>query len=548
MGKIIKYTLFGGAFIVIGLLVGFKIKDSIPVGSMVSIDRNLQKLQKTLLFIERNYVEEPDHDRLVDDAIQGILKGLDPHSIYIPAEEMRQKAEEMEGSFDGIGIQFNILEDTIYVETPLAGGPSEKLGIQAGDRIIEVDGKNVAGIGITTTKVMRLLKGPKGSTVKVGILRRGVDELITFNIERDHIPIHSVDYAYMVRDKVGYISVTRFAETTYAEFKQALNRLLAQGMEGLILDLRGNPGGYMTIAYKMADEFLAANKMIVSTEGRIFESKQSYYSTSSLSAFEKGPLVVLIDYGSASASEIVSGAVQDHDRGLIVGVRSFGKGLVQIQEEFDDGSAVRIVISKYYTPSGRCIQKPYDKSDEDYAREIADRFESGEIFDESKVTFPDSLKYKTTAGRTVYGGGGIFPDVFVPSDTSQSSKYLTQLRLNDLFRRFSFEYVDARPEFAERYPTARAFVADFEVSSAMQKQFIAFAAEKEVPFEQEGFEASSEYIRNRIKAFIGRRLFNEDGFYPVAHGVDRTLQRAIELIPVARELESTGRVSTTQTN
>ncbi len=545
MGKIIKYTLFGGAFIVIGLLVGFKIKDSIPVGSMVSIDRNLQKLQKTLLFIERNYVEEPDHDRLVDDAIQGILKGLDPHSIYIPAEEMRQKAEEMEGSFDGIGIQFNLLEDTIYVETPLAGGPSEKLGIQAGDRIIEVDGKNVAGVGITNTQVMRLLKGPKGSTVKVSILRRGVDERITFNIERDHIPIHSVDYAYMVHDKVGYISVTRFAETTYAEFKEALNRLLAQGMEGLILDLRGNPGGYMTIAYKMADEFLAANKMIVSTEGRISESKQSYYSTSSLSAFEKGPLVILIDYGSASASEIVSGAVQDHDRGLIVGVRSFGKGLVQIQEQFDDGSAVRIVISKYYTPSGRCIQKPYDKSDEEYAREIANRFESGEIFDKSKVTFPDSLKYKTTAGRTVYGGGGIFPDVFVPNDTSQSSQYLTQLRLNDLFRRFSFEYVDARPAFADRYPSAQAFVADFEVTRALEKQFIAFAAEKEVPFEPEGFEASSQYIRNRIKAFIGRRLFNEDGFYPVAHGVDRTLQRAIELIPVARKLEATGRVSMT---
>jgi carboxyl-terminal processing protease len=540
MAKIIKYALFGGAFIVIGLLVGFKIKDSIPLGSMVNIDRGLDKLQQTLLFIERNYVEEPDHDHLVDDAIQGILKGLDPHSIYIPAEEMKQKAEEMEGGFDGIGIQFNILEDTIYVETPLAGGPSEKLGIQAGDRIIRVDGENVAGVDISNTEVMRKLKGPKGSKVAVSILRRGMDELITFQIERDRIPIHSVDYAYMVRDKVGYISVTRFAETTYAEFKQALQRLMAEGMEGLVLDLRGNPGGYMTIAYKMADEFLAANKMIVSTEGRIPESKQSYYSTASLSSFEQGSLVVLMDYGSASASEIVSGAVQDHDRGLIVGVRSFGKGLVQIQEEFDDGSAIRIVISKYYTPSGRCIQKPYDKSDEAYAQEIADRFESGEIFDESKVKFPDSLKYKTTAGRTVYGGGGIFPDVFVPSDTSQNSKYLTDLRLNDLFRRFSFEYVDARPALETRYASPQDFVAQFQLTEPLIKAFLAFAEEKGVSYQAKGFQTSSDYIRNRIKAYIGRRLFNEDGFYPVAHQADRTLQRAIELMPAAQELQMTG--------
>ena len=543
MAKFIKYALFAGAFIIIGLLVGFKIKDSIPVGSMVNIDRGLQKLQKTLLFIERNYVEEPKHDRLVDDAIQGILAGLDPHSIYIPAEEMQLKTEEMEGGFDGIGIQFSILEDTIYVETPLTGGPSEKLGIQAGDRIIAVDGQKVAGVEITNTEVMRLLKGPKGSTVSVSILRRSVGELIEFEIERDRIPIHSVEYAYMVEDGVGYISVTRFAENTYSEFKQALDHLLAQGMKNLVLDLRGNPGGYMTIAYKMADEFLAANKMIVSTEGRIKESRQAYYSTSSLSAFEQGSLVVLIDYGSASASEIVAGAVQDHDRGLIVGVRSFGKGLVQIQEEFEDGSAIRIVISKYYTPSGRCIQKPYDKSDEAYAHEIAERFESGELFDASKVQFPDSLKYTTTAGRTVYGGGGIFPDVFVPNDTSQQSKYLTDLRLKDLFRRFSFSYVDNRPDLRDRYPNAVAFVNMFQVTPTLVQQFATYAENEGVPYDSNGFRTSEMFIRNRIKAYLGRRLFNEDGYYPVAHQVDRTLQRAVELMPVAHDLQRTGRVS-----
>jgi len=543
MSKVVKYFLFGGSFIVIGLLVGFKIKDNIPVHAMVNIDRGLQKLQQTLVFIENNYVEEPDHNKLVDDAIQGIMKGLDPHSFYIPATEMKQMREDMQGGFDGIGIGFNILEDTIYVETPLSGGPSEKLGILAGDRIIKVDDENVAGIGISNTDVMRRLKGPKGSEVKVTILRRGMEEPLDFNIIRDRIPIHSVDYSYMIEDNVGYISVTRFAETTYNEFRQALNKLLDQGMEKLVLDLRGNPGGYMTMAYKMADEFLAANQMIVSTEGRIPQSKQSYYSTSSIGSFEEGALVVLIDYGSASASEIVSGAVQDHDRGLVVGVRSFGKGLVQIQEEFDDGSAIRLVISQYYTPSGRCIQKPYDKTDEEYEQEISDRFESGEIFDPTKAKFPDSLKYKTDAGRTVYGGGGIFPDVFVPNDTTLGSRYLTDLRINDIFRRFSFEYVDNRPELKAMYTSSRDFVNRFEVTDGLMNQFLAFAKEKEVEYNDKGYARSERFIRNRVKAFIGRRMFNEDGFYPVAHEVDRVLQRAIELMPVASKLERTGQVS-----
>lgn len=542
MNKLIKYFLFSFGFVIVGLLVGFTIKDNIPGGRMASIDSGLKKLQDAFLFIEENYVEEPNHEKLVDDAIKGIMEGLDPHSFYIPATDMDQMKEQMEGSFEGIGIQFNVVDDTIYVETPLPGGPSEKLGIMAGDRIIKVDDEVVAGVKITNTDVMKHLKGPKGSEVKVSILRKGTRNLLDFTIVRDKIPLNSVNYSYMIDESTGYIHVTRFAETTYREFSNSLDQLLEEGMENLVLDLRGNPGGYMTMAYKIADEFLSRGKLIVSTDGRTSQSRQKYEATSSVGSFEKGSLVVLIDYGSASASEIVSGAVQDHDRGLIVGVRSFGKGLVQIQEEFDDGSAVRIVISQYYTPSGRCIQKPYHKSSEEYEQEILDRFESGEIFDESKIVIPDSLKYKTGAGRTVYGGGGIYPDVFVANDTTHNSEYLTDLRINDMFRKFSFHVVDGNQEFEARYPSAGEYTVRFQVTQKLIDEFVSFAADKGVEFDKEGYKKSKAIVDNNIKSFIGRRIFSEDGFWPSYHRMDNVLQKAIELIPVAKRLEKTGKV------
>ncbi len=542
MNKVIKYFLFSFGFVIVGLLVGFTIKDNIPGGRLASIDSGLKKLQDAFMFIEENYVSEPNHEKLVDDAIQGIMEGLDPHSFYIPATDMNQMKEQMEGSFEGIGIQFNIVEDTIYVETPLPGGPSEKLGIMAGDRIIKVDDKLVAGTGITNSDVMKYLKGPKNSEVKVSILRRGQKKLLDFTIVRDKIPLNSVNHAYMLDEATGYIQVTRFAETTYHEFSEKLEALLEEGMENLVLDLRGNPGGYMTMANKIADEFLTRGKLIVSTEGRTAQSRQRYEATSSVGSFETGALVILIDYGSASASEIVSGAVQDHDRGLIVGVRSFGKGLVQIQEEFDDGSAVRIVISQYYTPSGRCIQKPYHKTSEEYEHEIMERFESGEIFDESKIVFPDSLKFKTAAGRTVYGGGGIYPDVFAADDTSYSSQYLTDLRINDLFRKFSFHHVDTHSEIEKQYAGAEEFVLRFQTTQALIDAFISYAAEKEVPFAKADYEKSKALIDNNIKAFIGRRLFGEDAFWPIYHRMDHVLQKGLELVPVAKKLEKTGKV------
>ncbi|MEM7371494.1 MAG: S41 family peptidase [Bacteroidota bacterium] len=540
MNKVIKILLAGFALLNLGLLGGFQIKNTLPGSGMTNIDSGLRKLQNTFLFIENNYVESPQHNKLIDDAIKGIMEGLDPHSFYIPATEMAQMQEQMGGSFEGIGVQFDILDDTIYVETPLSGGPSEKLGIMAGDRIVTVDGETVAGIGITNADVTKYLKGPKGTTVNVGIHRRGEKELLEFAIVRDKIPINSVEHSYMIREDIGYIRVTRFAETTYMEFKQHLKQLIAQGMKGLVLDLRSNPGGYMVMANKMADEFLPAGKLIVSTEGRISQSKQEYHSTSSIGSFEEGAVVVLIDYGSASASEIVSGALQDHDRGLIIGVRSFGKGLVQIQEEFDDGSAIRLVISKYYTPSGRCIQKPYDKSSEDYNKDITQRFESGEIFDQEKIQLPDSLKYTTSSGRTVYGGGGIYPDIFVADDTTGSSKYLMNLRINDLFREFSFKYVDNRPELKNRYASVDAFVKGFRVTDELVRQFTAFAEEKGVTYSPAGFEQAERRIVNRIKAYIGRRLLNDEAFYPVYHELDNVIQEAIKLMPEAKTLEQTG--------
>lgn len=540
MNNFIKYFLFGLAFVSVGLLLGFRINDNSTQVESVSLDEGLQKFQETLYFIERNYVKEPNNGKLVDDAIKGMLEGLDPHSFYISSTEMKQMEEQMTGGYDGIGIEFSILDDTLYVVTPLAGGPSEKLGVQAGDRIIEVDGTNVAGIGLTNTDVYTHLKGPKGSKVILGILRRGASDLMSFEIERDRIPLHSVPYSYMIDDEIGYIQISRFSDKTYREFSDHLKQLEEKGMKHLVLDLRGNPGGYLEKAYQIADEFLQAGKVIVSTNGRTRESQETYKSTATFGDFEKGGLAVLIDYGSASASEIVSGAVQDHDRGLILGVRSFGKGLVQLQKKFRDGSAIRVVVSQYYTPSGRCIQKPYDKSSEEYQKEIEERFESGEIYDASKINFPDSLKFKTGAGRTVYGGGGIFPDVFVAPDTSGSSRYFAKLTSKDLFRGFAYSYADEHPDLIRRYPRSDSYVRGFDVSPQMVAQFKMYTADHGVPVDSDGFRRSERYIINRIKAYVGRKLYQDDGFYPVYHQLDNVLSRAVALMPKAERLYRTG--------
>lgn len=539
MNTFLRYAIFSLALLLLGLLVGFNVNRNTRGSDTAG---GLQKLQQALFYIERNYVKDVNSDKLVDDAIKGMLEGLDPHSYYISAEDAARLNEELEGSFEGIGVEFSIVDDTIYVVTPIAGGPSERAGIMAGDRIVAVDGKNIAGIGIRNSDVPKYLKGPKDSKVEITIKRKGHEYPLKFSLFRAEIPLHSVSYSYMVRPTIGYIPVTRFADKTYEEFYAELVRLKKQGMKSLILDLRGNPGGYMTRAYEMADEFLGNGKRVVSTRGRTADSNHEYNATTK-GEFEDGAVVVLMDYGSASASEIMAGALQDHDRGLIVGVRSYGKGLVQVQKVFDDGSAMRIVVSEYYTPSGRCIQKPFaQKTHAEYEEEIEERFESGEIYDPAKVKFPDSLKFKTASGRVVYGGGGIYPDVFVSNDTLQNSKYLYALLQQDLFRAFAYHYVDDMRTGTKMSANADEFRKKFVVTPDLMKKFTDYAAQKGVAYDAKGIQQSKSLIENRIKAYIGRRLYQDEGFFPVFHESDNVLQRAIELVPTARVLEKTGRV------
>jgi carboxyl-terminal processing protease len=541
MNRNLKYALFAATLVMIGMLVGFRLKDATNPDRRQELNASLQKIQEAMLFVERNYVKEPDTKKMADDAIQGMLEGLDPHSFYIPSEEMTEMEEQMEGSFEGVGIEFNLIEDTIYVVAVISGGPSEEVGIQAGDRIVKIESETVAGVSIENNDVMKKLRGKKGTHVKVEVRRPGVKGLVGFDVVRDKIPLYSVDYSYMMDAKTGYLKISRFASTTHDEFREHLGKLQAKGLKNLVLDLRGNPGGYMNMAEKIADEFLVDGRTVVYTDGRIAESRNKYKSTSELGMFEEGALVVLLDYGSASASEIVAGAVQDWDRGLIVGVRSFGKGLVQTQKDFNDGSAMRLVISEYFTPSGRCIQKPFQMSSKEYDMEVVERFESGEIYDPSKIDLPDSLKFKTNAGRTVYGGGAIMPDVFVARDTTQDSEYLTDLIAQNIFRQYAYHYGDLHPDLKSSFGTADKFNKGFKVDDALMADFVAFAEGKKVKQDAAGLAISRRDISIYIKAFIGRRLFDNDAFYPIFHESDNVLLRAVKLMPQAKELEEKGR-------
>lgn len=537
MSRKLLYPLLGFGLIIVGVLVGFKLKDAFPLRKQT----RLAKLDEVIRYLNDFYFEPVDNNKLIDDAISGMLQKLDPHTFYIPSAELKSINEQMQGSFEGIGVEFNIIDDTLYVVSPISGGPSEKLGILAGDRIVKIDNENVAGIGLTNNDVIKRLKGKKGTHVKVKIKRNGVKELIEFDIVRDKIPLYSVDFSYMVDKKTGYIRVNRFAETTMREFVEHLQKLKGQGMENLILDLRNNPGGYLEMAYMMADEFLSDKKLIVYTEGRTAASKKRYEASANLADFESGGLVVLINQGSASASEIVSGAVQDWDRGLVVGTRSFGKGLVQQQYPLSDESAVRIVVSRYFTPSGRCIQKPFEKGSKDYDSEVYERYNSGEIFDETKIKVPDSLKFKTNAGRTVYGGGGIIPDVFVPADTSADSDYLRKLIAKGVFRDFAYKYAEHHPNIKTEFGNGITYSDKFNINQSILNEFTAFATEKGVTFVEKDFKTSQKFIVSNLKALIGRALFNDDGYFPVLLNSDNAFQKALALMPDAKKLEKTGK-------
>ena len=488
------------------------------------------KLNSLLYHIENIYVEDVDLESLVETAIVKMLEEMDPHSVYIPAEDLQAADEPLNGNFEGVGIQFNIFKDTIMVVSPISGGPSEKLGIMAGDRIVTVDGEVVAGTNLTNKDVQRLLKGPKGTLVTVGIKRGKEPELLTFEIIRDKIPIYSVDASFMVTPEIGYIKVNRFAKTTMTEMYSAFANLKRSGMQDLILDLQGNGGGMLRTAIQMADEFLSEDKLLVYTEGRSFPRENTKARIPG--RFEQGRLVVLIDQGSASASEIVSGAVQDWDRGLIVGRRSFGKGLVQRPVRLTDDSAVRLTVQKYYTPAGRCIQKSYEEGVEEYRKEKYQRFESGELMSMDSLELPDSLKFETRiTGRTVYGGGGILPDVFVPLDTTDNSSYFSSILRKGLDSRFALTYVDSiRPELEAAYPTEDDFIAKFDIDSAMLADFQKFVTAEGVEWDEKGWERSGNAIALRVKAMIGRNLLEQSTFYRVISGLNESLQKAVDIL------------------
>lgn len=487
----------------------------------------MQKLASLLQMIDYFYVDTVDKVKITDDGIRAILKDCDPHSVYIPASELKETNEPLVGKFEGIGIQFNILEDTIMVTQTISGGPSEKLGIRPGDRIVNIDGKSVAGIKITNSDVLKKLRGNKGTKVTVDMYRRGEPELLPFEITRDKIPLYSVDATFMATPEIGYIKISRFADTTVDEFKEALQKLKAQGVKSLILDLTQNGGGYLNRAIELADEFLSDKKKIVYTQGRTSPLQESYATTAG--NWETGKLAVMIDEYSASASEIVSGAVQDWDRGLILGRRSFAKGLVQKPYSLPDGSAVRLTVARYYTPSGRCIQKSYEKGDEAYDEDISERYKHGELYSADSIKFSDSLKFETNGKRTVYGGGGIMPDVFVPFDTSYNSKFYSDLVRKGAINEFALTYTDNnRNSLKSKYPDVKAFKAGFVVDDAMMDKFYAFAAKKGVEKDSAGIQTSGKLIVLQLKALMARDMWNSSAYYEIINEVNNTYNKAIE--------------------
>jgi carboxyl-terminal processing protease len=484
------------------------------------------KLNEILNFIEDTYVDSVNKKDLTERSIASMLATLDPHSYYIPAKDFNGMNDPLEGNFEGIGVEFRIKDDTILVISPIVNGPSDKLGIKSGDRIVKVDTTDVAGVGITNDMVIKLLKGPRGTKVDVDIIRKGFEKKKHFTITRDQIPIFSIDAPYMITKDIGYLRITRFSKTTYSEFMEATQKLKKQGMKKLIIDLRNNGGGVLGTATKIVDEILEKNKMIVYTDGRI-RDKDDYFSTAG-GTLENTQIAIIINENSASASEILAGAIQDNDRGTIIGRRSFGKGLVQEQVMWPDGSALRLTVARYYTPTGRCIQKPYGADMEQYHAEAYNRYENGELLSTDSIHFPDSLKFYTPEGKVVYGGGGIMPDIFVPLDTVGGTPYLYELRYRGIIQEFALNYVDKqRAELQNKYKNAIDFKNQFKVNNDLFNSIIKFADENEVARNLEEIITSKKLISRGLKAAISRNLFNDFGYYVIINESDKTVQKAV---------------------
>jgi len=494
-----------------------------------NLTEDIFKYSRALSYISSYYVDSVDASQLVEDAIVNMLKELDPHSTYIPADKVKEMNQPLEGNFEGIGIQFNVLKDTIYVISPISGGPSEKVGIRAGDRIVEIDGENVAIIEITTQGVRDRLLGEKGTKVNVGVKRKNVNEILYFNITRDKIPIYSVDASYMASDNIAYVKINRFSLTTVDEFNEKVESLKANGAKSIILDLRGNGGGYLDKAIDLADEFLEKDQLIVYTKGLQMPKTQNFATGNG--NCKDGKLVILIDEGSASASEIVSGAIQDWDRGIIVGRRSFGKGLVQKPMFLPDGSMIRLTIARYYTPTGRLIQKPYDEGSEEYAKELLTRYEHGEFLNQDSIDFPDSLKYYTLKNkRVVYGGGGIMPDIFVPLDTTSVTNFYGNVIRQGVLNSFVLDYIDNnRKKMKSAYPDFNLFRTDFEVTEKMLDELVKYSEKNKLTASEEEIEKSKKDLSLLVKALIARDLWDMSEYYQIVNVRDKGFNKAMEI-------------------
>ncbi len=510
---------------VVGLFI------TLPVFTQRPNHDNLRKLNIAEMAISTLYVDTVDEQKLVEDAIRGMLEKLDPHSSYSTPKETKQMTEPLNGSFEGIGVQFNMMEDTLIVIQPVTKGPSEKVGILAGDRIVSVNDTAIAGVNMSREEIMRRLRGPKGTIANLGVIRPGISDKLLFKVVRDKIPVKSIDAAYMIRPQIGLIRIGNFGATTYQEFMDALKKLKKEGMTSLILDLQGNGGGYLQAAADIAAEFLSQGDLIVYTEGR--RVSRHDYTAQTSGAFQQGKVVVLIDEYSASAAEIVTGAIQDQDRGLVVGRRSFGKGLVQRPIDLPDGSMIRLTIAHYYTPSGRCIQKPYVKGKQkDYAMDIVNRLKNGELTSKDSIHLADSLKYYTLhEKRTVYGGGGIMPDYFVPLDTMRYTKFHRELAAKNVIISQNLHYMDKhRKSLVEDYPTFQLFKERYEVPQSLIDAILKEAKEKKIEAkDSDEQQRTIPQLKTQLKALIARDLWDMSEYYSIFNEESDIIKKALEL-------------------
>ena len=522
--------------ILLPVIVGMAVAIGIMIGNMLNKNATPNfnnfgfaqpnKISTILDLISKGYVDSVNTGEIIEETIPEILKNLDPHTSYISAKDMQEVQEEMSGNFSGIGVQFSIQEDTVRVIEVISGGPSSQVGVLPGDCIVSVNDSVIAGVKVNNNTVLSLLRGEKNSKVRVSVIRKGYDGELEFEITRGDIPLYSVDVSYMIDDETGFIKVSRFANTTYRDFVEGMLKLQNAGAQKVIIDLRSNPGGSLVGVLQMVDEFLKKGEPILYTEG--LNQPRKTYNASAKATFADIDVYVMIDEFSASASEIFAGAMQDNDRGIVIGRRSFGKGLVQEQIPLMDGSALRLTVARFYTPSGRCIQSSYEDGNEEYYNHIYERFHNMEQLVADSIHFIDSLRYETKGGRVVYGGGGIMPDFFVPVDTAGNSAYFDQVYRKGLIYPFAYAYADSHRDELTKLTTAGEF-EDYLDKHKVLNDFVAYAEEKGVKKDVAGLKASGKIINTQMKAYIARNIIGEEGFYPIIKQIDKTLLRAIEI-------------------